>query len=87
MAINLALALADLDCDCDADEFRDILVELHAAICPSWTVDELLAHPRDALADCTAVRRRVGCSDLPDELILKSLTNARKRGRIRKPQE
>lgn len=86
MGINLSLELAKLDCDHDAEEFRDLLVELKAAICPNWSVDELLANPQDALAFCTAVRCRTGCADLPDDLILRTLTNQRRTGRIRKPE-
>lgn len=85
MAINLSIELKLLDCAADPQEFRGLLIELHAAICPAWSVDELLCHPHEASAFCAAVRCRTECADLPDDLILRTLTNQRRTGRIRKP--
>lgn len=43
-----------------------------------WTVDELCLHPREAMRFCDDVRRKHGYYDLPDDIILRCVMNARK---------
>jgi hypothetical protein len=45
-----------------------------------WTIDELLLHPREAAHFCDEVRRKHGYFDLPDDIILRCVMTARKRG-------
>ena len=60
-----------------AATFRDILADVFAVSCPSWTDEELLCNPRQAVHYCDAVRART-CLGIPDRLILRALTNSRK---------
>jgi hypothetical protein len=43
-----------------------------------WTIDELLVHPREAVKFCDDVRRKHAYYDLPDDIILRGIMNARK---------
>jgi len=45
-----------------------------------WTIDELLLHPREATHFCDEVRRKHQFFDLPDDIILRCIMTARKRG-------
>jgi hypothetical protein len=65
----------------DAVEFEEVLQELHAVLHPSWTSEQLLYHPREALRFCEAIRARCG-QGLPDEMVLRRLTNIRKRAEV-----
>ena len=75
---TLAEKLQTLGCTMESADFNDVVVEVWHALCPDWTDEELLVHPRDALRLCDCVRMRVDCN-LPDELILRAMTNIRKK--------
>lgn len=75
---TLESRLETAGCDQPIAEFQDRIAELHTATHPSWSVDELLLHPRDALAYCDEVRRMSGFQGLPDDLILRCLIARRK---------
>lgn len=82
--------LKQFGCDLTPDQFRDIVLGLRQAMHGTWTDEELLYHPYDALRFCAAVRARSRDS-LPDELVLRTLVNIRKnqrrpRGKKRKPK-
>lgn len=57
--------------DALAQDFNDIYRT-------TWTVDELLLHPREAQRFCDDVRHNRGWFDLPDDIILRWLLNRRK---------
>jgi hypothetical protein len=76
--ISLSRALRAACCDLSAADFRDLVQEVRAVFCPCWTGEELTLHPRQALAYCREVRRRLGNPRLADHLILRTLTNVRK---------
>ncbi|AMV20396.1 hypothetical protein [Planctomyces sp. SH-PL14] len=44
----------------------------------TWTVDELVLHPVDAIRFCQDVRYRQRWYDCPDDIILRSLMSRRK---------
>ncbi len=44
----------------------------------SWTIDELLLHPREAARFCEDTRRKFAYWDLPDDLILRVIITRRK---------
>lgn len=79
MAVLLETDLPLFGCDLDPDEFRDIVQELKAVMYPDWTDEELKNHLDDARAYVQAVRSRCRCAGLPDHLILRTLSNIRKR--------
>ena len=78
MAYLLKDELPRYGCDTAPQEFKEIVRELKAVMFPSWTDEELLYHPRNALDLVNAVRSRVRCGGLPDFLVLRALGNSRK---------
>ncbi len=82
--IHLKAELLRHGCGADPDEFRDVIQELKAVMYPTWTDEDLLKNPRNAIQYAEAVRCRVGCAGLPDEVILGALQNIRKAGRREK---
>ena len=82
--MKLADELALYGSGADPEAFREVLQELHAIMHPAWTSEQLLYRPADALRFCEAVRARCG-PGLPDEAILRRLTNLRKHGQDRPP--
>lgn len=81
--MTLADELKLFGSEVDADTFNDTIHELHAVMHPAWNAEQLLYRLRDALRYCEAVRARAG-QGLPDEMILRRLTNLRKRSEARK---
>jgi hypothetical protein len=57
-----------------------IVSDFSAAYRGMWTIDELLLHPREAMRFCDEVRHKHGYYDLPDDIILRCILTARKRG-------
>ena len=76
--IPLATELERLGCETSADGFRDMIQELKAVMYPCWTDEELMQHPDEAKRYCVVVRRQCKCKNLPDNLILRTLSNVRK---------
>jgi hypothetical protein len=79
MAKRLETELAECGCGMDAKMFRELVVERHAVMHPTWTQDDLVCHPDDAKNFCDVIRGEVR-ADVPDHVILKTLLNARKAG-------
>ncbi|HMP57867.1 MAG TPA: hypothetical protein PKD86_00825 [Gemmatales bacterium] len=79
MASRLVEELRSHGYQADPEAFRETLADVMFNGYGSWTIDDLLCHPEDALEYCRMVRQLTG-SDLPDDLILKTLLNLRKRG-------
>lgn len=61
-------------------DFNDIIQELLAVMYPQWNSEQLLYEPQHCREFCGAVRARCG-GGLPDRVILRRLTNLRKRSR------
>ena len=69
------------DIDMDREELINLFVEELASTSRGmWTIDELCLHPREALQFCDDLRRKHGFRYLPDDIILRSIMNRRKRG-------
>lgn len=63
----------------DRSDFTDQMVEtFHNIYRDSWTIDELLLHPREAARFCDDVRRQYGYYDVPDDIILRVILTRRK---------
>jgi hypothetical protein len=61
------------------DDFVDQMVEDFGVLYRgTWTIDELLLHPRDALQFCNEVRHKHGYCNLPDDVILRVILQRRK---------
>lgn len=60
------------------EEFIDLMVEEFNNAFRSWSIDELLLHPRQAMRFCDDVRYRHAFYDLPDDMILRAILYRRK---------
>ena len=61
------------------EQFVDQMVEdFNLTYRGTWTIDELLLHPGEASVFCGDVRRKHHYFDLPDDIILRVIMNARK---------
>jgi hypothetical protein len=78
MARKLDDVLRDHGCDMDVAVFRELLKGRLADDYPGWNDEELMHRPQEALRYCQAIRQAARCFDLPDELILRTLSNMRK---------
>jgi len=63
----------------DPEMFREAISDYMFNAYGSWTVDDLLCHPTDAIEFCNAIRASFG-KQFSDAIILKTLLNMRKRG-------
>lgn len=65
--------------DLRREDFTDQMVECFADIYrDTWTVDELLLHPREAAKFCDEVRRKYHYFDVPDDIVLRVIMARRK---------
>ena len=62
------------------EDFREIVVNAFKRHFPGWTDEQVLCRPRDSMHLCNLVRQLSLLNDLPDDVILRTLTNVRKRG-------
>ena len=77
MALNFADELERCGCTLSREDFYDLVQEVKAGFCPSWTEDELACHPVEAQQYCEAVRVRAS-APIPYQVIMHALINARK---------
>ena len=69
----------DFGVDLSREDFADKMVECFAEIYrDTWTMDELLLHPREAAMFCDNVRRKYHYFDVPDDVILRVILARRK---------
>jgi len=68
----------DYGVDLDRDAFTDQMCEDFSQQYSSWSFDELLLHPREALRFCDEVRHQHAYYDVPDDIILRAILNRRK---------
>lgn len=80
MSNSLQSRLKANHCNHSIDEFTDTIADAMTALCPAWTVDEMLLHPDIAKAVCKETRTRTGCHGVPDDLILRCIIARRKKG-------
>lgn len=82
MGKTLERELEDVGVDMDADLFRDLLGEMVHVMYRNWNDEQLKDHPVEAIKYCATIRHELKKYDLPDDFILRNLTNARKSGHI-----
>lgn len=63
-----------------ADAFRDIVWRVFKRHYSDLTDEQLLQEPAEAAKFCDRVRTRAKGPEIPDQLILRTLLNIRKRG-------
>jgi hypothetical protein len=69
----------DFGVNMERDAFMDLMVDdFNLAFQDNLSFDELLLHPRQAIAFCDEVRTKRGMYDVPDDIILRSVLNRRK---------
>lgn len=75
-------SLLELGAPCSAEKFREEVKSQYAeTVKPlGWSGDELCMHPDAAKEFCNGVRKRVRFQGIPDDLILRTLINIRRRG-------
>jgi hypothetical protein len=76
--VRLKTELALHGCEMNPDEFAEVLTDIFATMCPSWNVEELLYHPKEASEFVRAVQNQAGKA-LPDHVILRRLNNIHKK--------
>jgi hypothetical protein len=64
--------------DLDRAQFDGKCVEEFTSTYRSWTFDELLLHPQEAMRFCSDTRRKYGWWDVPDDIILRVIMANRK---------
>lgn len=70
-------------CNMDPDEFRKAVVDhFNDTIAPIWSDDELKNRPEEAIKFCEQVRGKIASWDVPNHIILRTLTNMRKQSRV-----
>jgi hypothetical protein len=77
---KLATELESIGCTRDPNDFRDRIIESFKAMYVGWTDEDLLHKPTEGIKFCDEIRRKLRNRNLPEELILRTLTNARKAG-------
>ena len=75
---NLKRELEKAECRIEPARFKEIACDCHADMYKSRTIDEIVCHPREAMALCNYVRMKADCSYLSDDLILSTMMNVRK---------
>jgi hypothetical protein len=63
--------------DMDAEQFCETM-SLEFSGSYQFSFDELLLRPREAIHFCETVRRKHGCLDVPDDIILRAVMRRRK---------
>jgi hypothetical protein len=85
--LSLASELRAFGLNMDAQMFRDAVAEIYTAVPRSFSPEDVLHHPDEAMRFGEDVRRKVGCAGLPDivpdMLILRTFLNIRKRGGLK----
>lgn len=77
--MNLKTELEAVGWKKGCDKFRELVMSEFAKKFGDRTDEELLVNPQDAMKFCGFVRKR-GNVDVRDEVILRTLTNCRKKG-------
>lgn len=74
--------IEDFDFEITKEAFIDCLNDtfdsMYRDVLPS--VDELLVRPTEGLLFCAAIRQRLRCVDIPEDVILRAMLSHRKHG-------
>ena len=68
----------DFGVNLSREELAEKIVDEFNGCYRSWTIDELMLHPREAARFCEDTRRKFTYWDLPDDIILRVILNVRK---------
>ena len=80
--MNLATALTESGCNLDSQAFRDLVRSIFVEKYPAMTDEDVYCRPAEAMLFCNHVRRGARAPQIADELVLRTLTNIRKRGEL-----
>lgn len=68
----------DFGVDLDRNLFDEKCIEEFTSTYRSWSIDELLLHPQEAMRFCSDVQRKYGWWDVPNDVILRVILANRK---------
>jgi hypothetical protein len=68
----------DITKEASIDCLNDTFDSMYRDVLPS--VDELLVRPTEGLLFCAAIRQRLRCVDIPEDVILRAMHSHRKHG-------
>jgi len=77
--MNLEVELESCGCADTPAEFNNRLIHKLLAAFPGRSIDGILCEPDDAIEYCDLIREEIATRSLGDHIILKALTNIRKR--------
>jgi transcriptional regulator with XRE-family HTH domain len=78
MSRKLEMELEECGCSLTPAAFRELLEDRKATTSPSWTIDDLVCHPKEAMEFCDLIRSETNCPELTDDLVLRTLMNIRR---------
>lgn len=77
--MKLSRLLADGGCSLGVADFRNLVAACLETMCKGQSIQDVLCHPREALALCEYIRAKCKAASLPHSLILQVLLTFRKR--------
>ena len=80
--MNLQTALRDSGCVLDPTAFRDLVRAIFVEKYPALTDEDVYCRPAEAMIFCNRVRQAARAPQMADEMVLRTLTNIRKRGEL-----
>lgn|GEM_PF-6971610 len=80
--MKLEEELESCHCSMSTDDFRALLRSTFKEFYGDMPDERLLYRPTEALGFCGIIRQRCLCLGLPEELILRTLANLRKRSEL-----
>ena len=80
--MNLSQVLTQANCKLDPQIFRDLVKATFVDKYPTMSDEDVYCRPVEAMIFCNKVRQAVRAPQLADEVILRTLTNIRKRGEL-----
>ena len=85
--MNLSQVLTQADCKLDTQIFRDLVKATFVDKYPTMSDEDVYCRPAEAMIFCNKVRQAARTPHLGDEVILRTLTNIRKRGELPRLQD
>lgn len=80
--MNLSQVLNQADCKLHPQIFRDLVRATFIDKYPTMSDEDVYCRPAEAMIFCNKVRQAARTPQLSDEVILRTLTNIRKRGEL-----
>jgi hypothetical protein len=82
--LDVESSLRDARCDLTPAQFEQFIINKFVLRYPGWTDENLNHRPSKALVFCELIREWLSCPDMHEFLIMRSMTNHRKRPKGRR---